>query len=83
MQGGGSIILITVDRIEEGLAVFVGDNEQIYNLPLDAIGFDVSEGDICNAKLEDGKLIILSKNEAVKEKRCDYINNLFDKLKRR
>jgi len=43
----------------------------------------VSEGDICNAESDDGNLIILSKNEAVKAKRHDYIKNLFDKLKRR
>ncbi|MHB1154337.1 MAG: hypothetical protein ACYC00_18670 [Eubacteriales bacterium] len=69
--------------MEESFAVFVGDNEQIYKLPLDTIGFDVSEGDICDAESDDGNLIILSKNEVVKAKRHDYINNLFDKLKRR
>lgn len=74
---------MTVDRIEENIAVFTGDNEQTFHLPLESICFDLSEGDICNAEMRDDLLIILSKNEEAKASRNALINDLFNKLKRR
>ncbi len=74
---------MTVDRIEENIAVFTGDNEQTFLLPLESICLDLSEGDICNAELRDDILIILSKNEEVEASRTALINDLFNKLKRR
>jgi hypothetical protein len=43
----------------------------------------VAEGDICDADVKEGILVITGKNEAEKVKRSERNNNLFDKLKRR
>ena len=35
-----------VDRFEEGFAVLADDDETIYNVPREAFGFELHEGDI-------------------------------------
>lgn len=74
---------VTLDRIEDGFAIFTGDNGQTYNLPLDILNPDISEGDIFNAEIKDNILAIGDMNEEEKNKRKDRINDLFDRLKRR
>lgn len=62
--------------------VFIGDNEQIFSLPINAVGFVVSEGDICNADIVEGSPIIKSLDDTCKAKHMEKINDLFDGLKR-
>ena len=59
-----------IDRIEEGFAVVEAEDEQIYNIPLDAFGEEVREGDVIN--------ISVDKNET--EERKEIIEDLMDDL---
>lgn len=63
--------MLTVDRIEEGIAVCIDENENITNLPLSILPEGVQE---CDTLLcEDGRYIL--KKADMKE-----IQNRFDKM---
>lgn len=47
---------VTVDRVEEGFFVCVSDRGEVINVPIHDIPFEVSECDILEITLSDGKI---------------------------
>ena len=74
-------INLTVDRIVDGVATFIGDDECVYHINTADFPADIAEGDIWLATISDGALVSLTKNEAEMSERAGRIEKLFDKLK--
>jgi len=68
---------LTVDRIENGIAVCFDNSENKVELTLDAAEVQVSEGDIIEVS-DNGSIVKLTDETA---RRRDRINALFDKIK--
>lgn len=72
---------ITVDRIENGIAVCQGENEEIYNILLRDIGFDINEGDTLDCELSDGIIRVKNVDKEYEAQKRKRINDLYMKLK--
>lgn len=72
-----------VDRFEEGFAVLVDDDETIYNVPREAFGFELHEGDILEVELAGNATVsarfLTEETAAAKER----IAALMKKLKKK
>lgn len=66
-------ILVTVDRIEENVAVLIDDEDRSFSLPISFFETKVEEGDVFE--------LILTARPEIKKDRTDRIRSLFEKLK--
>lgn len=66
---------ISIDRIENGVAVCVDDSDEVKNIPVNEIGFTVREGMILYS---DGENWL--RDEAEERKRRKYAKKLADSL---
>jgi len=73
------VINFTVDRIVDNIVVLITDDEEVIEVNVSKLPFEISEGDILTGEIGD-ELII---NHAEKAIRTERINNLFEKLKKR
>lgn len=76
-------VKMQIDRMEGKLAVLVDDDENIYNIPKDFFGEDLSEGNIYEIEFEDGKpvryIFLEEETEAVRRR----IKELMAKLRKK
>lgn len=68
----------SIDRIENGIAVCISDNDKVKNIPVNEFGFAVREGMILYL---DGGL--LRHDEAEEKKRREYAKTFADSLFKR
>ena len=78
-------IILTVDRIEENIAVCMDDGECIFNIPLKSLG-EICAGDIFEAEFDGEELIgaipmpeETERKKAMLKKRLDRIVNMRSK----
>ncbi len=72
-----------VDRFEEGFAVLIDEEEQIYNVPKDFFGFVLHAGDILMVETEGGKPVSARFLEKETEESKARAAELMRKLRRR
>lgn len=75
-------MLLTVDRIEEGFAILVGEDAS-YSLALQDISFDIKEGDVLECELTDGNIKVISASKKEKKEAVSRIESLLDKLRKK
>lgn len=74
-------MFVSCDRIEDGYAVLVSDDETVYTLPLHSLPFDVREGDTLVAHINNGSLTVLGHDDEQRKSRQERILSMFEKLK--
>lgn len=74
-------IFVTCDRIEEGYAVFAGDDGTMYDIPLSELPFEVAEGDMVSADYQNGVLTLISRDDKERAQRQERILSIFERLK--
>jgi hypothetical protein len=72
------IILASIDRIEGEYAVCELE-ENMVDIPLIDIPFEVQSGDILQMELQEGKYIVFGKDEEEKQRRLERIRKLFSR----
>ena len=72
-----------VDRLEEGLAVLVDEEERSFCVPKDFFGFALHAGDVLMVETEDGKPVRARFLAEETEARKTLAKELMQKLKRR
>ena len=74
-------MFVSCDRIEDGYAVLIADDETVYTLPLHSLPTDVREGDTLVAHVNNGTLTVLGHDDAERKSRQERILSMFEKLK--
>ena len=74
-------MFVSCDRIEDGYAVLIADDETVYTLPLHSLHTDVREGDTLVAHVNNGTLTVLGHDDAERKSRQERILSMFEKLK--
>ncbi len=64
-----------VDRIEEDILV-IEYNEKIYNVNINKLQGDISEGDVVEITIENEEIISVRKNNEATKSRKKYIEDL-------
>ncbi len=75
-------MLLTVDRIEEGFAILVGEDTS-YSLALQDISFEINEGDILECELTDSNIKVISISQSEKKEAVSRIESLLDRLRKK
>lgn len=77
---------VTVDRIEEGICVCIGDDGDIFDIPRGDFPFDVKSCDILDITLDGGKLssaeLLTEETAAVKARASAAMDLLRKKFKK-
>lgn len=72
---GARLVILTVDRIENGIVVCLADDERRFDFHSDDIGFPVSEGDVLT--------LSLSRDEETEKSRKSKMRSMLERLKSR
>lgn len=77
----------TIDRIEDGLAVFLieKDDETIdeQRIPVESLSIDATEGDRCRITFDDGRLLDIESRPDETVERRRRLRERFENLSRR
>ena len=74
---------LSLDRYEEGFAVFVDDDGNTYNYPKADLEQDIQIGDIIEAVIDDNKIISYSIVKGERERYAQENMTLMQRLKNR
>lgn len=74
---------ITLDRIEEGIAVFTDEQGQTHTLPAEKLPEGCSAGDVFAAEMSEDGLILRESLPKIRAERAERIRNKLEKLKQK
>ncbi len=75
-------MLLTVDRIEEGVAILPGEDIS-YSVKLQDIAFEIKEGDVLECEIIDGKIKVISISQKEKQEATSRVESLLEKLRKK